>query len=65
MPFMTCGRNMQNESCEHEAVALRAYFKWIAAAQPEGRELEFWLSAEQEQKQRMATESLAAAMSIS
>ena len=61
MPFMTCGRNVPNESYEHEAIALQAYFKWLAADRPEGRALEFWLAAEQEQKAWRPLESHAAA----
>jgi hypothetical protein len=65
MPFMTCGRNVQNESCENEAVALRAYFKWIAADQPKGRDLEFWLAAEQEEYTWRRREGLTVASSNS
>jgi hypothetical protein len=64
MPFMTYERRVVNESSGHEAVALHAYFKWLAADQPEGRDLEFWLAAEEEQKVRLNMESFVAAMSI-
>jgi hypothetical protein len=30
------------------AVALAAYYKWLVAGQPQGRDLEFWVAAEQE-----------------
>jgi hypothetical protein len=30
------------------AVARSAYYKWLSAGQPQGRDLEFWVSAEQE-----------------
>jgi hypothetical protein len=30
------------------AVAEAAYYKWLAAGQPQGQDLEFWLSAEHE-----------------
>jgi len=30
------------------AVALAAYYKWLAAGRPLGRDLEFWVTAEQE-----------------
>ena len=64
MPFMTYGRNVLDESSGHEAVALHAYYMWLAAGQPEGRDSEFWLAAEEELKARLRIESLAAAMSI-
>jgi hypothetical protein len=30
------------------AIAEAAYYKWLAAGQPQGRDLEFWVTAEHE-----------------
>ncbi|MDB5384886.1 MAG: hypothetical protein JWM11_532 [Planctomycetaceae bacterium] len=65
MQFMSYGPNVVNQSCQHEDVARLAYLRWIAAGQPEGRDLEFWLAAEEEQIAHVANESLAAALSLS
>jgi hypothetical protein len=49
MPFVTYGRNLVNHRCRHENISQRAFFKWLAAGQPAGRDLEFWLAAEVEE----------------
>ena len=66
MPFMTYGHIVHDDCERHEGIALRAYFKWLAAAKPEGRDLEFWLAAEEEhQKACLETECFAAATLMS
>ena len=34
----------------HELIATAAYFRWIAAGSPPGRDLEFWLLGEADQE---------------
>jgi hypothetical protein len=64
MPFVTYGRNIPNHGSRHERISERAYFKWLAAAQPGGRDLEFWFAAEDEESRRRESESIAAPASI-
>src|SRR5262249_3830742 len=56
MPFATYGRNVVNFRCRHESISERAFFKWQAAGQPDGRDLEFWLAAEVEERGPRAPE---------
>lgn len=37
----------QRHECENE-IRLRAYFNWLDAGCPQGRDVEFWLDAERE-----------------
>jgi hypothetical protein len=50
VPFVTYARNVPNHRCRHERISERAYFKWLAAAKPMGRDLEFWIAAEEEER---------------
>jgi hypothetical protein len=43
----------------HDAVAVAAYFQWIKADQPAGRDEEFWLRAEEQLRKTMAPQSAA------
>lgn len=32
----------------HEVIGIIAFYKWLDAGKPEGRDMEFWIAAEQE-----------------
>jgi hypothetical protein len=64
MPFAIYARNVVNHRRRHERISQRAFFKWLAAGQPEGRALEFWLAAEEEERGPVAKEELAGPTSI-
>jgi hypothetical protein len=64
MPFVTYGRNVINHRCRDEIISQSAFFKWQAAGRPEGRDLDFWLAAEQEERGPGAKEELVGQTSI-
>jgi hypothetical protein len=55
MPFATYGRNVTNHRYRHERISQRAFFNWLSAGQPVGRDLEFWLAAEEEDRRNFAS----------
>jgi hypothetical protein len=36
----------QNAAASHDAIAQAAYYQWLKAGKPNGRDQEFWLTAE-------------------
>jgi hypothetical protein len=48
MPFPSYEVHSVSPSHCRAVIAKAAYFKWLAAGQPQGRDLEFWVAAEQE-----------------
>jgi hypothetical protein len=55
MPYPSYERHSFKDTDRPSAIAERAYFKWLALAKPEGRDLEFWLEAEREYDQCLDT----------
>jgi len=56
MPFATYGRNVNNYRSRHERISQRAFFNWLSAGQPEGRDQEFWFAAEEAERKSFASE---------
>jgi hypothetical protein len=55
MPFVSYGRNVNNRRSRQERISQRAFFNWLSAGQPDGRDQEFWFAAEEEERRSFAS----------